>query len=64
MLSETHQGLSGTPLGEFWSQSLSKKEEIDGLNVPCRNRGKKAIKKTRKMEIMQRRIHSKTGTRL
>jgi hypothetical protein len=33
-------------------------------NKPVKKRGKKAMKNTKKMEIMQRLIQSKTGMRL
>jgi hypothetical protein len=37
----------------------------EGLkNIPCKKSGKKEIMKTKKIEMMQRMIHSKTGTRL
>jgi len=31
--------------------------------LPCKNNGKKAMKKTKKMETMHRLIQSKTGMR-
>ena len=32
--------------------------------IPCRNKGKKAIMKTKKMDMIERLIQSKTGIRL
>jgi len=59
--------------GEWLSQSLAPpvlrmmsdiKYTKGKKQPPCRNKGKKAMKKTKKIEVMQRLIQSKTGIRL
>jgi hypothetical protein len=77
VLAEPEQGLAGATLGELWRTPESKAREVssrgsckpeDSLvptadDAPWRKSGRKAIMKTRKIEMMQRSIHEKTGSR-
>ena len=45
------------------NETLAHYDGYASISIPCKNNGKKAMKNTKKMEMMERLIQSKTGMR-
>ena len=63
MLPETDESLASSSFQKFYN-NVRKSHPMNKDDIPCKNSGKNAMKKTKKMDMIQCSIQSKTGMRL
>ena len=61
---QANNGLAGSSFDQLCKILNTSYMKAQAENLPCKNSGRKAMKKTRKMDTMQRLIQSKTGVRI
>jgi hypothetical protein len=64
VLAQPEQSTTSPALSQFYENGKHRERNWIGIYVPCKNSGKKAMKNTRKILMIQRWIQRKVGIRL